>query len=173
MSAFDDAPDELQEGVQEFWPESQWDNAVNIAALESGWSAFAENDTTNALVPCGTPLFNRDGVQVTAEHSVGWFQINACNLPPDWKWYHLFNTRHNCGTAHAMWDAAGGWYPWYFSALQLGLIPIPMEFNAATYANVRHVRPNIAALAIKWHYNPRVGLVVPRPELQAAPPSPP
>ena len=62
------------------------------------------------------------GVRITAERSVGYFQINTCNLPPDWEWQRLYNARHNAGTAHALWDAAGQrWSPWYYSAGLLGL----------------------------------------------------
>lgn len=115
------APFEVQRAIAEFWPSEEWDNAAAIAELESGWSAFAENNSTDDRHPCGAPLGQRGGVTVTAEHSIGWFQINACNLPPDWTPGHLFNTRHNAGTAHAMW-ADRGWAPWYFSAKRLGLL---------------------------------------------------
>lgn len=122
MWSVTDAPSELADAVREFWTPDQWDNAVSIAQLESGWSAFALADTTRPGFPCGAVLYVRDGVTVTAERSVGWFQINTCNLPPGWRWEHLFNTRHNAGTAHQLFDAAGGWSPWYFSAKRLGLI---------------------------------------------------
>lgn len=125
MSASDlsigDAPQELQDAIREFWPEDQWDNAARISYLESGWSAFAEADTRTPSHPCGSFLYVRDGVRVTAEWSIGWYQINACNLPVWWHAEHLFNTRHNAGTAHAMW-ADRGWSPWYFSASTLGLL---------------------------------------------------
>lgn len=105
----------------EFFPESEWDNAVSIAFLESGWNPFAEADSTNGgTIPCGTPLYSRDGITVTAERSVSWFQINSCNFPT-WNPAHFFNTRHNVGTAHMLW-ALRGWSPWYFSAKQLGLL---------------------------------------------------
>jgi hypothetical protein len=116
-----DAPPELQEAIREFFPEVEWDNAAAIAQLESDWSAFAEYDSTDANHPCGAVIGARAGVVITAEHSVGWFQINACNLPPDWHWEHLFNTRHNVGTAHDLWSRRG-WSPWYFSAKALGLL---------------------------------------------------
>jgi hypothetical protein len=100
---------------------SEWENAVNISLLESGWSAFAENNTTDDAHPCGSVLRVQDGITVTAERSIGWFQINACNLPANWNPNHLFNTRHNVGTAHDMWSKRG-WEPWLFSARQLGLL---------------------------------------------------
>jgi hypothetical protein len=121
MSNLDDAPQELRDSIREFWPESEWENAASISLLESGWNAFALNDTTDFEHPCGSVIDVRDGVTITAERSVGWFQINGCNLPPDWNWHHLYNTRHNCGTAHQLW-AERGWYPWFFSATKLGLI---------------------------------------------------
>ncbi len=121
MTAFFDAPEELREAIAEFFPEEEWDNAADISRLESGWSAFAEADTTDALHPCGTLLRIVNGVKVTSERSIGWFQINACNLPPNWNPNHLFNTRHNVGTAHDMWNKRG-WNPWFFSASKLGLI---------------------------------------------------
>lgn len=121
MHSLADAPAELQIAVQEFWPAEQWDNAVSISWLESGWSAFAENDTTdNGNVPCGTVIDWRDGVAITAEHSVSWFAINVCNFP-NWPVCYLFNTRHNAGTAHALW-ASRGWWPWFYSARALGLL---------------------------------------------------
>ena len=122
MPSIDDAPAELAESIREFWPEEEWNNAADIARLESGWSAFAVADTRKPGVPCGALLRTTpDGVRVVAEYSLGWFQINACNLPPDWLPENLYNTRHNAGTAHAMW-AERGWSPWYFSAKQLGLL---------------------------------------------------
>ncbi len=122
MASIDDSPPELAQSIREFWPEVEWDNAADISRLESGWSAFAVADTRQPGVPCGALIrTGADGVQIFAEYSLGWFQINACNLPPDWVAENLYNTRHNCGTAHAMW-AERGWSPWYFSAKQLGLI---------------------------------------------------
>lgn len=118
-----DAPVELADAIREFFPESEWDNAARVSYLESGWSAFALADTTTPSAPCGFPLYERDGVTVTAERSIGWFQINGCNLPPGWRWEMLFNTRHNVGTAHLYWSQRG-WQPWYFSARQLGLLPL-------------------------------------------------
>lgn len=115
------APAELRDAIVEFWPSEEWDNAAAIAQLESGWSAFAENNSTDAEHPCGAFLRIQDGVRVTAERSIGWFQINACNLPADWTPEHLFNTRHNAGTAHEMWSRRG-WSPWFFSSRKLGLV---------------------------------------------------
>jgi hypothetical protein len=117
-----DAPAELQVSIREFWPEEQWENAADIAWLESGWSAFARATTTDPLHPCGAILGSRGGVPYAAEDSVGYFQINACNLPPDWETARLYNARHNAGTAHDLWVRAGGWSPWYFSAKALGLL---------------------------------------------------
>lgn len=114
-----DAPAELQDAIKEFFPPEEWDNAAAISWLESGWRWFAENDTTMPGLPCGTVLGSRGDVKVTAEHSISWFQINACNFP-SWNPAHLFNTRQNVGTAHALW-AERGWSPWYFSAQALGL----------------------------------------------------
>jgi len=116
------APRELVESVVEFWPVNQVDNALKIAYLESGWDAFALLDSTNDTHPCGSFLEYRDGVRITAERSVGYFQINSCNFP-DWEWQRLYNARHNAGTAHMLWQRAGGsWSPWYFSARALGLL---------------------------------------------------
>lgn len=118
---YDAAPQELQEAIAEFFLPEEYDNAAAVSELESGWSAFADNNTTSAEHPCGSFLESRGGVKVTAERSIGWYQINACNLPSDWNPAHLFNTRHNVGTAHDMWSRRG-WTPWYFSALKLGLL---------------------------------------------------
>jgi hypothetical protein len=123
MTTIDDAPPELRVAIQEFWPENQWDNAASIAQLESGFDAFAVNDSTNPFAPCGTPIgTSADGTVITAERSVGYFQINTCNFP-EWEWQRLYNARHNAGTAHMLWDnAAQTWRPWLFSARKLGLI---------------------------------------------------
>lgn len=121
MGKIDEAPDELSREIRLFWPESEWDNAAAVSELESGWNAFAEADTRTPSHPCGSILRRQNGVAVTAEWSIGWYQINACNLPADWKPAHLFNTHHNVGTAHAMWDQRG-WSPWFFSAQKLGLL---------------------------------------------------
>jgi hypothetical protein len=117
-----EAPDELRVAINEFWPVGEWENAAGIAMLESGFDAFALNDTTSPLHPCGSIVTQREGVLVSAERSVGYFQINACNFP-GWEWQRLYNARHNAGTAHLLWKSAGeSWRPWYFSAVKLGLI---------------------------------------------------
>ena len=118
----DDPPAELLEAIREFWPEIEWANALNISLLESGWDAFALHDSTSPTHPCGSPVDAIDGVEITAERSVGYFQINSCNFP-DWEWQRLYNARHNAGTAHMLWENAGGsWSPWFFSARSLGLL---------------------------------------------------
>jgi hypothetical protein len=117
---FTDAPEELQVAIQRYFPEEEWANAANVAYLESGFNAFAIADTTAPGVPCGAVLDSRDGVSVSAERSVGYFQINACNFPR-WEWQRLYNADHNAGTAHMLWRQRG-WQPWYFSARTLGLI---------------------------------------------------
>lgn len=117
----DDAPAELAEVIREMWPAEEWNNAARVSYLESGWDAFAIADTRRFGKPCGSVLYQRDGVNVSAELSIGWFQINGCNLPVGWRWEHLYNTRHNVGTAHLYWTQRG-WAPWYFSAQALGLL---------------------------------------------------
>lgn len=120
MRSIDEAPEELQVAVREFWLPEEWDHAVSISFLESKWNAFAENDTRTADAACGDFLpGRRGGVRISAEWSIGWFQINACNYP-DWNPCHFFNTRHNVGTAHDLWSRRG-WQPWFFSAQSLGL----------------------------------------------------
>ena len=120
MFSITDAPDELRVAIAEFFPEEEWDNAASIAKLESGWDAFALDDSTTPQHPCGSYLRTTGGVKITAERSVGYFQINSCNYP-DWEWQRLYNARHNAGTAHMIWENQG-WGAWYFSAKQLGLI---------------------------------------------------
>lgn len=115
-----DAPAELQAAIKEFFPQVEWANAARISYLESGWSAFSVNDTTDVNHPCGSRLGTAFGVPVSAERSVGYFQINSCNFP-DWEWQRLYNARHNAGTAHMIWQAQG-WGAWYFSAKRLHLI---------------------------------------------------
>lgn len=116
----DDAPYDLANPIREFFPESEWENAAEIAKLESNWDAFAVRNTTDADHPCGSDLAPIDGVRITAELSVGYFQINACNRPT-WEWQRLYNGRHNVGTAHLIWTDQG-WGAWHFSAATLGLI---------------------------------------------------
>lgn len=120
LFSINDAPPELQAAIKAFWPESEWDNAASIAKLESNWNAFAILDSTGPNHPCGTVIDHRDGVAITAERSIGYFQLNSCNFP-DWDWRHFFNGWHNAGTAHMLWDQRG-WSPWFFSARKLGLI---------------------------------------------------
>jgi len=118
----DDCPIELWVAIQEFWPESEWINAANIARIESGFDAFALDDTATPNGGCGVPIGSRNGVPIVSERSIGYFQINSCNFP-DWEWQRFYNARHNAGTAHALWDQNGGnWRPWFFSATELGLI---------------------------------------------------
>jgi hypothetical protein len=121
MYSIEHAPLELQDAIREFWPEAEWDNAASISYLESAWDAFAVDDSTDSEHPCGSQLPPRGGVGVTAELSVGYFQINSCNFT-GWEWQRLYNARHNAGTAHMLWSDRG-WQPWYFSAVTLGLLP--------------------------------------------------
>lgn len=117
-----DAPPELRCSIQEFFPESAQQEAANVAYLESRWNAFAVADTTSANTPCGAVIENRGGVSITAERSIGYFQINVCNFP-DWDAVRLYNARENAGTAHMLYDQAGAkWTPWRFSAEALGLL---------------------------------------------------
>lgn len=120
LKSIDDAPCELACSIREFWPQSEWDNAASVSYLESAWDAFAVADTRDSDHPCGTILRSIGGVNVAAEYSLGYFQLDACNFP-DWPAERFFNARHNAGTAHMLW-ATRGWEPWYFSAKQLGLI---------------------------------------------------
>jgi hypothetical protein len=119
MSKIDECPAELAAAIREFWPENEWDNAASVAQLESGWDAFAKLDTASRYGGCGVPIGQLNGVNITAERSIGYFQINACNFP-DWEWQRFYNARHNAGTAHMLWENRG-WSPWYFSAQTLGL----------------------------------------------------
>jgi len=118
--AIEQAPAELQVAIKEFWPEDQWDAASAVARLESNYNAFAVLDSTTADHPCGSAIGTVRGVAVSAERSVGYFQINSCNFP-DWEWQRFYNARHNAGTAHMLWEQRG-WSPWFFSATTLGLI---------------------------------------------------
>jgi hypothetical protein len=118
--SIEEAPAELAAVIKQFWPEHEWDNAANISKLESGWNAFAILDTTDDTHPCGSPVGYYEGVPVSAERSVGYFQINTCNYP-GWEWARFYNAWHNAGTAHHLWSQRG-WQPWFFSARRLGLI---------------------------------------------------
>lgn len=118
--SINDAPDDLAYEIRRY-TDWDWDEAASISKMESGWEWDAEADTTQGgSIPCGTVIDVRNGVPVTAEHSISYFQINACNFP-DWKWQHFFNVQQNVGTAHDLWSRRG-WEPWYFSAQELGLV---------------------------------------------------
>lgn len=120
MYSIDSAPPELADAIREFFPSEQWDNAASIAKLESDWRWDALDDTTTVEFPCGATIrTTEDNVAISAERSIGFFQINSCNYP-NWNHCHFYNTRQNVGTAHALW-AERGWSPWYFSSRQLGL----------------------------------------------------
>lgn len=117
-----DCPLELWVSICEFWPESEWINAANIVRLESNFDAFALDDSATPYGGCGVVIGQHGGVAITSERSVGYFQINSCDFA-EWEWQRFYNARHNAGTAHMLWDGAGGrWTPWYFSAQQLGLV---------------------------------------------------
>jgi hypothetical protein len=117
----DDAPSELAQAIMEFFPPEEWENAAQVARLESNWEWDALNDSTEGgKVPCGTAIGEHAGVEISAERSIGYFQINSCNYP-EWNPCHFYNVRQNTGTAHALWEQRG-WRPWYFSAQKLGLL---------------------------------------------------
>ncbi len=118
MKTIDETPDELHVAIAEFFPADQWDNAASISFLESGWDAFALNNSA-ALYGCGGFMGSNRDVEIVGERSVGYFQINSCNFP-DWEWQRLYNARHNAGTAHMIW-VDQGWSAWLFSARALGL----------------------------------------------------
>jgi len=120
LKTIDEAPYDVAFAIREFWSEDQWDAAASVAFLESNWDAFAIHDSTDSETPCGRIIDTVDGVPISAERSVGYFQINACNFG-DWEWQRLYNGRHNAGTAHLIWSASG-WRAWYFSARRLGLL---------------------------------------------------
>jgi hypothetical protein len=122
VNPVDDCPAELLIAIREFWPAEEVANACAIAQLESGFDAFAVDDSTTPDSPCGTIIGQRDGVRISAERSVGYFQINSCNFP-GWEWQRFYNARHNAGTAHLLWDGADKKWSavWYFSSRKLGL----------------------------------------------------
>lgn len=114
------APKELRAVIFQFWPADQLDNAAAISRWESGWNAFAVRDTTDSDHPCGAELAPVDGVGVTAELSVGYFQINTCEFP-EAEWQRFYNAELNAQTAYNLWTLRG-WEPWYFTASKLGLL---------------------------------------------------
>lgn len=113
-------PDDLVALVQQNWPWSEWSNALAISLNESDWDQEAEASTVDAAHPCGTVISSRNGVSVSAERSVSYFQINLCNFPAD-QWDYLATPAGNVATAAAMWRQHA-WEPWYFSAQKLGLL---------------------------------------------------
>jgi hypothetical protein len=120
LPPYADAPSDLRLAVEEFFPETEWNNATNISYLESKWNAFAAADTRDPKHPCGAVIRTVGGVAISAEFSIGYFQIDTCNFP-GWNPAHFYNVRHNVGTAHMLWSERG-WQPWFFSARVLGLI---------------------------------------------------
>lgn len=118
---FESAPDELRFWISVFWPESEWDNAASIANLESGLDPFARRDTRDIDHPCGSVIALDGGTIITAELSVGYFQINTCNYA-DVEPERFYNGGLNVETAYGLWQERG-WEPWYYSATELGLIP--------------------------------------------------
>lgn len=120
MYSVDDAPDELAYEIKRY-TDWDWNAAASISYLESGWNWDAEYDTTYGdPSACGRVLEVRNGITVTAEHSISYFMINGCNYT-GWEWAHFFNVHQNVGTAHDLWSKRG-WEPWYFSAQELGLL---------------------------------------------------
>lgn len=121
MKSIDEAPAELADAIREFFPPEQLDNAASISFLESGWNAFAFNDTSQWPVDASGFIYYIGGVGIAPERSVSYFQIETLHLPPAWHWWDLFNVRHNVGTAHLYWSERG-WSPWQLSAKALGLL---------------------------------------------------
>lgn len=120
MFSVDDAPDDLAYEIKRY-TDWNWDEAASISKLESGWRWDAELDTTEGgAIPCGTVIGELDGVLITAERSLSYFQINTCEFP-DWNVDQLWNTKQNVGTAHMLWNQRR-WSPWYLSARKLGLV---------------------------------------------------
>ena len=95
---------------------------VSLADIATrGYNLDVKNPhTVDDAHPCGAEIGVRAGVVITAERSVGYFQLNACNFV-GWEWQRFYNARHNAGTAHDLWSRRG-WQPWYFSARALGLL---------------------------------------------------
>lgn len=113
-------PDELVALVQRYWPWSEWSNALAISLKESGWDNEAFANTVDDAHPCGAIVGTFRGQPVSAERSVGYFQLNLCNYPSEVE-TDLRTPEGNVAEAHALW-AARGWQPWYFTALELGLL---------------------------------------------------
>jgi len=61
IARLQDAPCELQCAIRQFFPENEWDNASAIANLESGFNAFALNDTASQYGGCGAVIAERNG----------------------------------------------------------------------------------------------------------------
>lgn len=115
-----DCPVELRELIKHWWPETEWNNAASVAFLESGLDPFARLDTRTPDSPCGSVVSDDSGVTITAELSIGYFQINTCNYP-DVEPERFYNGALNVAYAFTLWRARA-WGPWLFSAEKLGLI---------------------------------------------------
>lgn len=113
-------PDELVSLVHQNWPWSEWSNALAVSLAESNWEADAEANTVTDEHPCGSFLYDRGGVAVSAERSVSYFQINLCNYPQD-RWAELLTPEGNVAEAAELWRQRS-WQPWYFTASRLGLL---------------------------------------------------
>lgn len=118
-----DCTPELQFAIKHWWPETEWNNAASIAFLESSLDPFARRDTRDTDHPCGSVIATGDSGDITAELSIGYFQINTCNVPgvePE----RFYNAWYNATWAFMLWRDRG-WNPWYFSAERLGLLTPP------------------------------------------------
>ncbi len=91
-----EAPSYVVELIRRYFPQQQWENALNVSRLESGWRANAHN-------PNG-------------EDSRGLFQINM-RAHPDAG--NMFDPEANVAYAASLWRQRG-WGPWSV-ARQLGL----------------------------------------------------
>jgi hypothetical protein len=115
------APAPLSDAIRRYFPQDEWINAVRVAYYESGWNRTAVRDTRDrAGGQCGVriwlPEVNSWG---WTEHSIGYFQINACAHGGD---YGLWtDTYANVEKAADLWQS-GGWSHWLITARKIGLL---------------------------------------------------
>lgn len=113
--------EDLSLGIVQNWPESEFQNAADIAALEGAGLTYAVNDSLIKYWRHGTLASPVNGIPSSLELSVGPFQVNVLTCPESWDWPTLFNPWVNAWAAHEIWKSQG-YGAWFHSAKKLGLI---------------------------------------------------
>lgn len=117
------APVDVSTAIREYWPREIWGDAARVSYRESaGWDHVARRNTTGDVGgTCNVFLgYLDDGTAYYSEDSIGLFQINRCahgGTVVEWE-----NVERNVRKARELYDSAGGWSPWVYTATHLGLM---------------------------------------------------